>query len=55
MLGSIYFCNFTHNQILDTVFSTEESHCNEFILKGEIESCYDESECIENNLFVRNN
>ena len=46
-LGTIYVCDVTHNDIMDTIFSREELHDNELILEGEVESSDYESECNE--------
>ena len=43
-LGAVYVCDITHDAILDTIFSREESRYNELILEGEVESSDDDSE-----------
>ena len=46
-LVNVYFCDVTHHEILETIFSREELHRDELILEGEVESSDDESECNE--------
>ena len=46
-LGAVYFCNYTHDEILETKFSREKLHHDEFILGVWVESSDDESECNE--------
>ena len=45
ILVDVYICDVTHDEILDTIFSRESLHYDEFILEGEVESSDDESEC----------
>ena len=47
-LGYVYVCDVTHDEILDTIFSREELHYDKFILRGEVESSDNDSECNEN-------
>ena len=42
--GAVYVCDGTHDEILETIFSREESRYNELILEGEVESSDDDSE-----------
>ena len=36
MLGDVYFCDDTQNEILENIFSREELNYNELILEGEV-------------------
>ena len=47
MFGTIYVCDVTNNEILETIFSREELHYDELILEGEVESSDDESDGTE--------
>ena len=36
MLGDVYFCDDTQNEMLENIFSREELNYNELIFEGEV-------------------
>ena len=46
-LGAVYVCGEAHNEVIETIFLKEEFNYDEFILEGEVEISYDESESNE--------
>ena len=49
MLGTVYFGDITHYEILETIFSREELYDDKLILEIKFESIDDKSECNEKN------
>ena len=48
----MYFCDDSHDKILDTIFSRKSLNHNESILEREGEISYDESECNKNQFSI---
>ena len=48
-LGYVYVYYYIQNEILETIFSREELHYDEWVLEGEVENSDDDNECNENN------